>query len=141
MNHGPRLKMDLLRIAVASAVAALSLGTLAVAQNAPTAARPRATQAAQHTEGRSSVSENSRPKLVVLLVSIRCAEIMWTSFSASGTVACGGWSKREPGFTTRPILMPEQRLAWGTPRFRREPFRRRMGWSPTPVGIAIPGRW
>jgi len=68
MNHGPRLKMDLLRIAVASAVAALSLGTLAVAQNAPAAARPRATQAAQHTEGRSSVSENSRPKLVVLLV-------------------------------------------------------------------------
>ena len=68
MNRGPRLKMDVLRIAGATAVAALSLGSLAVGQTAPTSVRPRTTQPAQHTEGRSSSTEDFRPKLVVLLV-------------------------------------------------------------------------
>jgi predicted AlkP superfamily pyrophosphatase or phosphodiesterase len=66
MNCGRKLKMDGLRTAAAAVAAALSLGTFAVAQTAPTSAAT--TQTTLHTEARSSVTENSRPKLVVLLV-------------------------------------------------------------------------
>jgi predicted AlkP superfamily pyrophosphatase or phosphodiesterase len=59
--------MDLLRMA-ASAVAALSWGTLAVAQTAPISARPTAAQSAPYPHGRNHNAEDSRPKLVVLLV-------------------------------------------------------------------------
>src|SRR5271154_152817 len=68
MNRGPRLKMDLLRIAGATAIAALSLGSFALAQTASTSVRPRATQETLDAEVRNSGTENSRPKLVVLLV-------------------------------------------------------------------------